>query len=327
MMKLREQSGRGFRSLSLAFMIMAAAGLLLASSSCTIYTPEKDLDPASAEFLSRVRYIITREERAVFLELPASERPKFMEQFWTRRDPDPSTEENEFKTEYFDRIGKADELFAGEARPGWLTDRGRIYILFGPPAERRVSPVTGNRSRACQEIWLYRDYPLTFVDASCSGTFVLLSLDITPINDLNITRSPLERREKGEKASFDFTFSQTISADEAGKIEGMFILEVPFERIWLGAEGNVFKTTLQVEAELRQGRENLGWSFRRDYEIEMSEAELKESRKKNFRAEIPFVLTQNLDKIRSAVPKIQVVLRNKTGSEEMRKTFDFGKSD
>jgi len=308
-------------------MIMAAAGLLLASSSCTIYTPEKDLDPASAEFLSRVRYIITREERDVFLELPASERTKFMEQFWTRRDPDSSTEENEFKTEYLGRIGKADELFGGEAKPGWLTDRGRIYILFGPPAERRASPVTENRGRACQEIWFYRNYPLTFVDASCSGTFVLLSPDIRPINDLNIARSPLERREKGEKASFDFTFSQTIGADEAEKIEGMFVLEIPFERIWLGAEGNVFKTTLQVEAELLQGRENLGWSFKRDYVIQMSEAELRESRKKNFRVEIPFELTQNLDKIRSTVPKIQVVIRSKTGPEEMRKTFDFGKSD
>lgn len=327
MKKGYKESGKDSLFFAPAIVFIAVVSMLSASSSCSIYTPEQDLDPSSAEFLSRVRYLITREERAVFLELPDSERAKFIDQFWMRRDPDSSTEENELRTEYFDRVSKADELFAGEARPGWLTDRGRIYILYGPPGERRVSAASDDRSKACQEIWFYRSYPLTFVDASCSGTFLLLTLDLTPVNDLNISRSPLERREKREKESFAFTFSQTTSSDEAAKIEGLFVLEIPFERIWLGAEGNIFKTTLQAEVELREGRENLGWSFKRDYEIEMSEAELKANRKKNYRIEIPFVLTQNLDKIRTGKAKIQVVVKNKTGPEEMRKTFDFGKSN
>jgi GWxTD domain-containing protein len=323
----QNKTGPGSLAFGPALVLLAVSALLAASSSCSLYTPEKDLNPINAEFLSKVRYIITGEERRTFLELSDSEKEKFVEEFWRRRDPDPGTEENEFKTEYFSRIGKADELFSGEGRPGWLTDRGRIFILYGPPLERRISPVNDNRSKACQEIWFYKSYPLTFVDSSCSGTYVLITLDLTPIDDLNISRPATGRRENKEKTFFDFNFRQTVSADEAGRIEGIFILEVPFERIWFGAEGDTLKTTLHVEAELREGRENLGWQFKQDYEIKMNEAELKENRKTSYRIEIPFVLTQDLDKVRRGKPRVQIVLKNKTGGEELRKSFDFGKSN
>lgn len=65
----------------------------------------------NAEFLSKVRYIINKKERKIFLELPDSEKERFKDEFWERRDPDPETEENEFKMEYFNRIEKANDLF------------------------------------------------------------------------------------------------------------------------------------------------------------------------------------------------------------------------
>ncbi len=73
--------------------------------------------------------------------MPPSERKNFREEFWKRRDLDPSTEENEFKMEYFNRIEKANDLFISEGRPGWLTDRGSIYILLGPPMNRLTYPM------------------------------------------------------------------------------------------------------------------------------------------------------------------------------------------
>src|SRR5438046_10235982 len=87
-----------------------------------------------------VSYIITNEERAAFKALKTDEeREQFIEQFWLRRDPTPDTVDNEFKEEHYARIAYANERFASGI-PGWKTDRGRIYILYGKPRseERRV---------------------------------------------------------------------------------------------------------------------------------------------------------------------------------------------
>ena len=79
-----------------------------------------------------VRWIITDEERSAFMQLSNDEeRDQFIEAFWQRRDPTPDTEENEFKEEHYRRIAYANEHFAAGI-PGWKTDRGRIYIVFGP---------------------------------------------------------------------------------------------------------------------------------------------------------------------------------------------------
>jgi GWxTD domain-containing protein len=124
------------------FKIMLA-GLLAAvalSVSCKLYNLERKLDPEYADFISKVRYIITGDERRIFLELPDSEKPKFIEEFWQRRNPDPTAKENAFQIEYFNRIERANKFFMGEGTPGWLTDRGRIYILFGPPRDRITQP-------------------------------------------------------------------------------------------------------------------------------------------------------------------------------------------
>ena len=136
--------------------ILAVSTSLFFSSSCQLfrlYRLERKLDPVNAEFLSDVRYIITHKERKIFLELPTSEKEAFRENFWQIRDTDPNTEENEFKVMYFDRIETANELFISEGRPGWLTDRGRIFVLFGPPWERITYPMGDNPADRCREIW------------------------------------------------------------------------------------------------------------------------------------------------------------------------------
>src|SRR5271157_2943955 len=80
-----------------------------------------------------VRWIITPEELSAFKQLSNDEeRDAFIEQFWLRRDPTPDTPENEYKEEHYRRIAYANEHFASGI-PGWRTDRGRIYIAYGPP--------------------------------------------------------------------------------------------------------------------------------------------------------------------------------------------------
>ena len=98
-----------------------------------------------------VVWIITDQERAAFKQLSNDEeRDNFIEAFWQRRDPTPDTEENEYKEEHYRRIAYANEHFAAGI-PGWKTDRGRIYIMYGPADEVDSHPSGGSYERPMEE--------------------------------------------------------------------------------------------------------------------------------------------------------------------------------
>ena len=136
-----------------------------------------------------VVYIITDEERAAFRQLSNDEeRDNFIEAFWQRRDPTPDTEENEYKEEHYQRIAYANEHFAAGV-PGWKTDRGRIYIVYGKPDEIDSHPSGGTYERPMEEgggetstfpfeDWRYRyiegigqEIIIEFVDTCMCGEF------------------------------------------------------------------------------------------------------------------------------------------------------------
>ncbi|HZR67329.1 MAG TPA: GWxTD domain-containing protein [Terriglobales bacterium] len=98
-----------------------------------------------------VRWIITDDERKAFMQLSnEEEREQFIEAFWQRRNPDPDSEDNEFKDEHYRRIEYANEHFAA-GKPGWMTDRGRMYIVYGPPDEIESHPSGGSYERPMEE--------------------------------------------------------------------------------------------------------------------------------------------------------------------------------
>lgn len=98
-----------------------------------------------------VRWIISDEERKAFMQLSNDEeRDKFIEAFWDRRNPNPDSEDNEFKDEHYRRIEYANEHFAA-GMPGWRTDRGRIYIVYGPADEVESHPSGGAYERPMEE--------------------------------------------------------------------------------------------------------------------------------------------------------------------------------
>lgn len=149
-----------------------------------------ELKKAYKDWLEKdVTYVITDEERKAFKKLATDdERERFIEEFWRRRDPDPDTDENEFKEEYYERIAYANEHFASGI-PGWKSDRGRIWIMYGKPHERETHPMGGNYERPSYEgggntstypfeIWFYRYLPgvgsgieIEFVDPTGSGEY------------------------------------------------------------------------------------------------------------------------------------------------------------
>jgi len=149
-----------------------------------------ELKKAYKDWLDKdVAYIITDEERKAFKKLETDdEREHFIEEFWRRRDPDPDTDENEFREEYYERIAYANEHFASGI-PGWKTDRGRIYIMYGKPDELETHPAGGSYNRESYEgggttstypfeRWFYRyiagvgsGIEIEFVDPTGSGEY------------------------------------------------------------------------------------------------------------------------------------------------------------
>ena len=138
-----------------------------------------------------VRYIITPEERKAFVQMATDEeRENFIESFWMRRDPTPDSMENEYKEEHYRRIAYANDRYASGI-PGWKTDRGRIYIAYGPADEIESHPSGGQYQRPYEEgggftstypfeIWRYRwiegigsDILLEFVDPTMTGEYRL----------------------------------------------------------------------------------------------------------------------------------------------------------
>ena len=150
----------------------------------------KELETPYKKWLNEdVGYIITDEERKAFKQLATDdERQSFIESFWFRRDPTPDTEENEFKEEHYRRIAYANERYASGI-PGWKTDRGRIYIVYGPPDENESHPSGGSYNRPIEEgggetstypfeQWRYRyiegignDVIIEFVDPTMTGEY------------------------------------------------------------------------------------------------------------------------------------------------------------
>src|SRR4051812_23379573 len=112
----------------------------------------RELETSYKKWLDQdVRWIITDDERKAFMQLSNNEeRDQFIEAFWQRRNPNPDSEDNEFKDEHYRRIEYANEHFAA-GKPGWMTDRGRIYIVYGPADEVESHPSGGSYERPMDE--------------------------------------------------------------------------------------------------------------------------------------------------------------------------------
>jgi len=115
----------------------------------------KDLPAPYQEWLKLTAYIIKDAERDVFLRLTTDrDRDIFIKAFWRNRDPTPGTPENEFEDEHIKRFQEANRRFKfGSAREGWMTDRGRIYIILGPPISKEY--IEGDMDVYPAEIWSY----------------------------------------------------------------------------------------------------------------------------------------------------------------------------
>jgi GWxTD domain-containing protein len=199
-----------------AFTPAVAAGIiiLIAAAALTAWQPrpQDPPHPAAAEGPYRkwltedVAYIITNEERTAFKNLQTDEeREHFIEQFWLRRDPTPGTVENEFKQEHYRRIAYANQHFTQpDGLAGWKTDRGRIYITFGPPDEIEDHPSGGGAHPFPYVQWMYHLLPgignnviVEFDDPNRTGEYHMTADSSVPRASLftdTVKRGPLHRQ-------------------------------------------------------------------------------------------------------------------------------------
>lgn len=147
-----------------------------------------------------VRWIITTEEREVFLRLTNNqERDEFIEQFWVRRDPNPGGVKNAFRQEHYRRIAYTNEHFAAGGEPGWESDRGHVYIFFGPPDSIDSHPAGADGSTKPFEIWHYRSIQVQVPSADnpngsdyTAQTAVKNDFDFRFVDDCNCGRYSLQ---------------------------------------------------------------------------------------------------------------------------------------
>jgi GWxTD domain-containing protein len=160
---------------------------------------KRELESPYRKWLNEdVSYIITDEERAAFKRLQTDEeREQFIENFWLRRDPTPDTVENEFKEEHYRRIAYANEHFASGI-PGWKTDRGRIYIVYGPPDEIEDHSSGGFYERPPEEgggetsTYPFQQWRYRYVEG-IGNNVVLEFVDPTMTGEFHLTMDPSEK--------------------------------------------------------------------------------------------------------------------------------------
>jgi len=233
------------------FVVLAAWSL--GTIACASSQPKKlQLDPLSQKFLDYVSYIIMPVEEKIFREMPPEDRGEFIRDFWARRDPDPSTPINEFRQTFYTRLAIADKAFK-VGKPGWRTDRGRIYILLGPPTNVisksmgdvpyeqnkfvKANPLeTGTITERATEIWVYDNYPEYF-----AGPLRLVFVDYYGTGDYKLQ-------------------TKNVAAEVTSSPEGPLAqvkVDIPFARLDYKKEGEKYIYDLSVAVEIRDKEKNI----------------------------------------------------------------------
>lgn len=257
--------------------------------SCQTYQIEKKLDPESREFLSSVKYLITPEEHKRFINLPSGETEQFMEDFWNRRDPEPETEENEFKETYFARIDKANALYRGASKYS-LTDRGKIFVLFGPPDDIfRSEDYKGTRSTNT-EVWLYSyvldKYPnmrFYFEDRTGGGSFQFARGNrggsvFSILQEARYYYSELGKGIGIKKDGKNFQFQVHLKKMGKKTGDGKFPVQltIPYENIWFSESGDKMETTLSLKMEILDTSGTGIWEHKQEFPISFVKKDLEE---------------------------------------------------
>ncbi len=268
-----------YRSLPILFVVLT---FMTACSGIRI-----KLDPESEEFYEYARLIMTDIEHDIFTHLAdKGERQDFIQDFWDKRDPDPDTDINEYKEEFFRRIEYANDRFK-EGPPGWKTDRGRIYIYFGSPdkieefhpmqteAEARAGVSMQSRVRNILR-WTYYRYGMAvdFYDRRGDYTYVIddpmSQIYGNYFDALEFAKMGLDFANKERGQAFKF-IDLDLSYD---KEERVFLVTVPLEGFTFRAEEDELRAEFEFTFTVYRKKGGILDEFREIRQFSASEEEI-----------------------------------------------------
>ncbi|MGQ9618456.1 MAG: GWxTD domain-containing protein [Candidatus Aminicenantia bacterium] len=283
--------------------ILTIIFLLIACSAR--FTKRPKLDPEGEEFLSSVRYIITPEEEREFVNLPLEKRKEYMEEFWKRRGEG-------FKEEYFKRIEYSNKFFSTGGRVGWLTDRGMVYILYGPPTQLERYPMGSGSYPYAHEIWYYEYVQIVFYDPYNTGDYRLTPESLMALDTIRMipTAQVLPMKKFKEKKAVHLKIELEVEKVENGvKLK----ISIPYENISLIEKEGKLETELEVVITI-SGKEPIRKS--ESYKLSFTKEEIEKLTDRYFKIEIPLTLKKGKF-------KGNVTITNKLSKDKATKKFDF----
>ncbi len=283
------------KKISLSIKLTICGILCIAIISCASKGSERvSLDPLSQKFLDVVSYIILPVEDKIFHEMPLEDRGEFIKDFWERRDPDPSTSINEFRQTYYQRLAIADKAFKA-GKPGWKTDRGRTFILLGPPTNviskamgstpydpqkfLGTNPLeAGTLTERPTEIWVYDHYTehfqgplrLVFVDVDSTRDYKLqtaeeiksVGFSSWTMDEPNLTKYQwvgeveMDKLSRVERGIFDYEASiKIIKEKETSSVA--ILIRIPYIMVDYREERENYSFDLLISAEVRDSQKKL----------------------------------------------------------------------
>jgi GWxTD domain-containing protein len=289
--------------------------LMTSLVSCSLSSKAvRSLPEADKQFLSEVRYIITKQEKKIFPSLGAEERKQFIEDFWKKRDPSPSTDENEFRDEYYQRIEKANRLFR-EGSSGWLTDRGRAYILLGDPERRNAYPSGYSFYERPMEIWYYKYFDLVFIDYTFTGIYKLEPLSVQQISVITSSQMRLKPEILDSKRVV-FDFELRIENSAAGEVK--LIIAVPYEKLNMiqnSMQSTTIETALKIDVLISGANDETILQKQENYPVSLQTKDL-ERLSKSLSIQLPL-------KLQPGKYSALVTLENATDKSQVSKKIKF----
>jgi GWxTD domain-containing protein len=278
---------------------MPALAVVVLLGACATARFERSLDPESRDFYSKVRLIITAEERKEFQALPPEKRKDFIAEFWAKRDPTPFTPENEYKDAYFQRIKDANHLFSDGPPPGWLQDRGRIYVTLGPPDYRETYPRGVTFYGLPTEIWWYGFFPIVFVDEHWTGDYRIQPLGADQIAEINRAQvhwnEAAAKKPKPPAAALADVAVEMLKNEKEGNV---LRIAVPYRNIWLKAQGSLMRAELELALTAVDAAGAEAWKFTEKYPLEVTDSRLREVLAKTYEIRVPVTLGPGKYKMR-----------------------------
>jgi GWxTD domain-containing protein len=267
-----------------------------------------ELDAGTQDFYDRYRVFMTKDELQLLRSLPDMEsRSEFMADFWSSRDPDPASQENEFKIEVDERIATANRLFREGGGPGYDTDRGRIYILLGPPDNIQQRSSIQSRNGTGVEWWIYDRWQLAIPFVSKFGSkYRLSTTNPSLLEAVNTAKEEaITNLGKGGAARL----RPEVAYDGA---KNVLVVSVKASQISFQQEDQSFIGKVKLEATFYRGSEKERVSVLED--INLSQQKLLNTEKFSF--ELPVVFTEG--KILA-----RVVVSDVLGNRRVRKIKTF----